>query len=81
MLLFSKIFIKVNLYVINLLKDVISFVFLKPIKSIAKIIKKIIFKPIVFLLINIRKKLSVFKKIFKSLFNKKKKNECKKDFV
>lgn len=81
MLLFSKVFIKINLYIINLLKIIISFVILKPINILTKIFKKVIFRPTTFLLINIRKNLSVFKINIKSLYNKKKKHECKKDFV
>lgn len=81
MLLFSKIFIKVNLYIINFVKVIISFAFLNPFKFIIRLFKRIIFKPITFLFINIRKILSTFKINFKSLFNKKKKDECKKDFV
>lgn len=81
MLAFSKIFIKVNLYVINFIKRIVSAIFIKPIKFICKILKKIVFKPATFLFINIRKILSVFKINFKSLFNKKKKEESKKDFA
>ena len=81
MLLFSKVFIKTNLYIINIIKTIITFLIIKPVSFISKILRKIIFKPTTFLFINIRKFLSVFKINIKNLFNKKKKNECKKDFV
>lgn len=81
MLLFSKVFIKINLYIINIIKTITTFVIIKPAIGIVKVIKKIILKPTVFLCINIRKKLSTFKININKLFNKKKKNECGKDFV
>lgn len=81
MLLFSKVFIKINVYIINITKTIIAFLIIKPAVFIYKIIKKIVLKLTTFLLINIKKILSVFIINLKSLFNKKKKNECKKDFV
>ena len=81
MLLFSNSFIKINLYIINFAKIIINFIIVKPTVFISKIIKKIIFKPTTFFFINIRKFLSVFKINIKNLFNKKKKHECRKDFV
>lgn len=81
MLLFSKIFIKINLYIINFIKKVFYFIIIIPIKFIYKIIDRIIFKPISFIIINIRKIVSNFKIKIKSLYNKKKKDEYKKDFT
>ena len=81
MLLFSEVFIKINLYIINIIKTITTFLIIKPAIGIFKIIKKIIFKPTIFLFINIRKILSTFKINIKNLFNKKKKDECRKDFV
>lgn len=81
MLLFSKIFIKINLYIINFIKKVFYFIIIIPIKFIYKIIDMIIFKPISFIIINIRKIVSNFKIKIKSVYNKKKKDEYKKDFT
>ena len=79
MLIFSKIFIKINVSIINILKKFFYYLFILPIKFIFNIIKKIFFKPISFFIINARKKLSKFKLKLTNLYNKKKKEECKKD--
>ena len=81
MLVFSKIFIKVNLLIINYIKKIILIVLIRPIKFIINLLKKILLKPTAFFFINIRKTLSNFTIKVKSLFNKKKKNKYKKDFV
>ena len=81
MLMFSKIFIKINLYIINFMKNIANYIFIKPLTILFNILKKIIFKPTTFLFINVKKFLSVFRINFKSLFLKKKKNESRKDFV
>ena len=81
MLLFSKIFIKINLYIINFFKKLFYFAIIIPIQFIYKIIRKLFFKPISFLIINFRKSLSNFKIKTKSLYNKKKKEDYKKDFT
>ena len=81
MLLFSKIFIKVNLYIIDLLKKIFYFLIIIPIKFIYKILRKFIFKPISFITINIKKTVSNFRIKIKSVYNRKKKHECKKDFT
>lgn len=74
MLLFSKIFIKINLYIINFLKKLFHFAIIVPIQFICNIIKKLFFKPISFIIINLRKTLSNFKIKTKSLYNNKKKS-------
>lgn len=81
MLIFSKIFIKVNLFIINSLKKIIYFTIIVPVLFISKFLKKIIFKPISFLIINLRKSLSNFILKIKNLFLNKKKNNYKKDFT
>ena len=81
MLIFSKIFIKINLYIINIMKNITDYVLIKPFKFIFNIVKKIIFKPATFLIINLKKILSVFRINIKSLLFKKKKNESEKDLV
>ena len=81
MLLFSKIFIKVNLFIVKIIKQVFKYILVIPIKYTFKFIRKVLLTPITFIFINIRKTLSNFKKKFISLHNKKKKNEFKKDFT
>ena len=73
MLLFSKIFIKINIFIINIITKIIKVIFIKPIEFIIKLMKKLIFKPVIFISINIRKILSSFKINFKIMFKKKKK--------
>lgn len=79
----SKYFISLNVKIIaffkNIIKNIIN-ILLLPFKFIFKVFKKIIFKPITFITINI---LNIFKKNvnFLNLFNKNKKNTSqKKDF-
>lgn len=81
MLIFSKIFMKVNLYIINLFKKLFYTIIILPFMFIFKILKRIIFKPISFLIVNFKKTLSNFKLKIKNLFNKKKKNNYEKDFT
>lgn len=79
-LAFSKIFIKINLYIINFVKKIFHYLVIVPTLFIFKILK-IIFKPTSFIIINIRKSLSNFKSKLKNLFNKKKKGNYRKDFT
>lgn len=79
-LAFSKIFIKINLCIINFAKKVFYYLIIVPISFIFKILK-IIFKPTSFIIINIRKSLSNFKSKTKNLFNKNKKGNYRKDFT
>lgn len=81
MLIFSKIFIKVNLFIINFIKKIYYFVIIIPVSFVSKILKRIIFKPISFLIINLRKSLSNFIFKLKKLFFMKKKQNYKKDFT
>lgn len=72
MLLFSKYFIKINVKIILILKKIIGkiiSIIMFPIKIIMKFIKKIFFRPINFVTINIKK--------FKSNCQKKIKNMLK----
>ncbi|MGN1271510.1 MAG: spore cortex biosynthesis protein YabQ [Clostridia bacterium] len=80
-LLFSKIFIKVNLFIVNTIKQAAKYLIIIPIKYIFKFIRKIILAPISFIFINIRKNLSNFKKKIISLHYKMKKDKFKKDFT
>lgn len=81
-LLFSSYVIKVNVAIINFFKKIIIniFNFLSiPFKYFYKIIRKIFFKPISFIIINIRKNsTNLFKNIIKiSINNKKIENNVK----
>ena len=81
MLIFSKIFIKVNLFIINFIKKIYYFAIIIPISFVSKILKRIFFKPISFFIINLRKTLSNFILKLKKLFFMKKKQNYKKDFT
>ncbi len=71
MLFISKYFIKINLYIINFVKLILSYV-LKPFIYIQKLLKKLIFKPILFIFVNFKKNfLNFYKKITKKRFKKK----------
>ena len=80
-LIFSKIFIKTNLYLISLIKKIVVIIILGPIKYLYMILRKVIFKPVIFIFINIGKILSKYKFKVKSLKKKNKKNDYKKDFA
>lgn len=75
-LLFSAYVIKINVTIINFLKNIIMkiFDFLSiPFKYLYKIIEKIFFKPISFIIINIRKNsTNLYKNIIKISNNNKK---------
>lgn len=81
LLLFSKSFIKINLYIINMLKKTIYYILIIPVNFAFKLFKKIIFKPASFIIINFRKTLSNLIIKLKNLHNKNKKSEYKKDFT
>ena len=81
LLIFSNTFIKINVYIVDVLKKIVYTIIMKPILFISNILKKVIFKPFTFLFINIRKILSILKLNKKIMLNKKKKHESKKDFV
>lgn len=85
MLVFSKLLIKVSVYVINLIKTILNILIIKPVIFVIKIFKRIIFQPIKYLFINMTK---ILKK-FMSFFKNKTKSMCfinrniknKKDFT
>ena len=81
MLWFSKVFINISVFLINFLKRIINLIIIFPIITILRVLKKIIFKPVSFLIINFRKNLSNFKIKLKKICFKKKKNNFKKDFT
>ena len=77
LLVFSKIFIKTNVKIIEYIKKVISFIFriiFIPIRFVLSFFKRMILKPVSFIIINIKKSFrSIFKKMSKFMikFNKK----------
>lgn len=74
LLLFSKIFITVNVFVISLLKKIVYYSFILPIKTVYKYLKRTILKPIRFIFINLRKTMSKFRikrKKLEKLWNNK----------
>ena len=62
-LLLSKYIIKINVFIIQKIKNILSY----PFKFILLIARKIFYKPIIFLSINIRKMTKNFKKIFNNI--------------
>ena len=72
LLIFSNIFIAINTFFISIVKKTINYIIIIPLKYISKFFKKIIFKPIIFVYINIKNKA---KKI-KFPKTKNKKNNC-----
>ena len=81
LLLFSKSFIKINLYIISIIKRIIYYIVILPLNFVFKLFKKIIFKPASFIIINFRRTLSNLIIKLKNLHNKNKKSEYKKDFT
>lgn len=80
LLIFSKPFIKVNTIIISFIKKACVFLIIKPIKYIIKLVRKIFFKPILFISINFKKMLSkLIKNVKKIKFNNKKPKK-RKDF-
>ena len=76
MLIFSKYFININVKIILVLKKVIGkilSIIIFPIKKIIKFIKKIFFKPINFVTINIKKFTTNYQKKIKNVFKTQKK--------
>ena len=76
MLMFSKYFININVKIILVLKKVIGkilSIIIIPIKIIIKFIKKIFFKPINFVTINIKKIKTNYQKKLKNVFKIQKK--------
>ena len=75
MLFISKYFIKLNVFMINLIKNIIVkilHIILKPIKYLHYLIKKVFFKPISFIFINFR---DIFIKLNNKFKNIKKSNK------
>ena len=75
LLIFSKIFIKINVKIILILKIILKNIItaiLYPIKLIFIFARKVLFRPISFIFINIRKNIT---NIFKKIFNFKIKNK------
>lgn len=84
-LIFSKMFIKVCVYIINFIKKLFKILIIIPTKFIIKILNKTIYNPFIFLYKNIakliRKTMSFFRIKSKKLFTKNRIYKNKKDFA
>lgn len=81
LLLFSKLFISVNVFIINILKKIVYYILILPIKTIFKFLRRIILRPISFIFINLQKTLSKIKIKPKKIRKKNKKIENEKDLT
>ena len=81
LILFSKIFIIVNVFIINIIKKIIYYILIIQIRTINNFLKKIIFKPISFIFINFKKNMSKLKLKPKKINKNNKKIEYKKDLM
>lgn len=61
LLTFSRVFIKVSISIIMILKKVVNVIIIIPFKYIYNFFRKILFKPIVFVCLNIRKTITKLK--------------------
>ena len=75
MLIFSKIFLKINTNILNLIKNMIIFTIIKPVIYIYNFVKKLVFKSVRFIFINLKKTIQKCKKL--QLYAKK--SKYKKD--
>ncbi len=75
MLIFSSVFIKIMVYLILKIKYIFSILFILPVKSICKFIKKRLFKSFFFLCLNIKK---YFNKTLFHILGINKKSKIKK---
>lgn len=85
MLIFSKFFINISVFIINLIKKIFIILIIIPIKFIIKILNKIIWKPLKKILRwskhLFRRILSVLKNKTQKIKIKKRKNKNKKEFA
>lgn len=77
LLLFSNAFIKISVYLISIIKKIVEFIIIIPIKFIVKVFRKIIFKPIIFICINIKSKFRKLKTFIKHIGTSFKKIQLK----
>lgn len=78
LLVFSKVFIKIGLYIIIISKKIINYLIIKPIKFIYRLLKKIFFKPIVFVCISLKRSV---KKIKLPVLNVKRKKKIEEEIM
>ena len=71
-LIFSKVFIKISVTVISIIKKIVNILIITPIKFICKLTKKIFFKPIVFICISFKSGLRKIKLPFFKIKHKSK---------
>lgn len=75
LLMFSKIFIKIMVAIILFIKKIIYFIIIIPMKFICNFLKKLLFKPIIFICINLKNKVRKMKLQTIKLKYKKNSNE------
>lgn len=75
LLLFSKVFIKISTFIISILKKMVNFLVIIPIKFICKLFKRLFFKPIIFVCISFKKGLQKIKLPTFKIKHKKKLND------
>ena len=85
LVIFSKIFIKVLVHIINFIKKIFNIFILIPIKFAMEIINKVLYKPIIFICVNttkfFKKIMSFFKIHLRKVFFKHRNYKNKKDFA
>lgn len=81
LLIFSKIFININVKIINIIKKIINIIIVIPIKYILIFLRRILLKPIAFIFINIRGRMSKIQSKLINLYNNRKKHLNKKDLA
>ncbi len=82
LLLFSNVFIKVSIGIVIIVKKIIYYMIIYPFKSLYRVVKKIIFHPIILVCIHTKSKIKNIK-LYKVKNNLKfyKKNQKKKGFM
>ena len=76
MITLSRMFIKINVHILSFIKQIIDIfirIFKVPIKIIMNILRKIIFKPILFVFVNLKRILKEYIKRPLNMLNKVKK--------
>lgn len=85
LLIFSKIYIKISIYIISFIKKIFYYIIIVPIKTILKILNKLVLAPLKFIFNKVFKKIFITinklaKKVKKRIFTNKNSQE-KKDFA
>lgn len=79
--IFSKIFRKICIFILSILKEIFNYAIIIPLKFIIKLFKKIFFKPIIFVCISFKKGIKNIKRPFFKIKRKKKQKVEKSDEI